>query len=303
MSTWSNIYTIAGFNLEIISTAGDPTSFLPPKMQDFASSGSADLTTDFTITLEYDETAQADPLKRFFPSKFKLSRREGREDREDRLAFVGVNGRDRILGWISSRRDRGEIGLPRLEGPWRIEQEGEVVGDAIQALIGACLQSRLLACGGTLLHAAGITLKKQGYAFVGHTRAGKTTLVQDFPDSAILGDDLVAVREIDEEAQLFGTPWPGREGGTVAPGSAPLVAIFNLHRELPPGLEEMTPPLAVAELSANAPRLGYEGEEGELLAAFSRMAEFIPIYRLSIKLGDDVLSWLKDFSAKGGMRL
>jgi hypothetical protein len=297
LSTWNNTYTIAGFNLEIISTAGDPTSFLPPRMQDFTSSGPADLTTDFTIALEYDDTAQADPLKRFFPSKFKLSRRE------ERLAFICVNGRERILGWISSQRDRGEMGLPRLEGPWRIEQEGEVVGEAIQALIGACLQCRLLACGGTLLHAAGITLKKQGYAFVGHTQAGKTTLVKDFPKKAILGDDLVAVRKIDEEPLLFGTPWPGREGGTVAPGSAPLKAIFNLHRELPPGLEEMTPPQAVAELSANAPRLGYEGEEGELLAAFSRMAQGIPIYKLSIKLGDDVMSWLKDFSAKGGMRL
>ena len=300
MSTWNKTFTIAGFNLEIISTAGDPTSYLPPRMQDFASSGLAETTgpagldIDFTIALTYDDTAQADPLKLFFPSKFKLSRRE---DREGRLTFVGVNGRERILGWITSERDRGEMGLPRLEGPWRIEQEEEVVGEAVQALIGACLQCRLLASGGTLLHAAGVVLEDQGYAFVGHTRAGKTTLVQDFPESAILGDDLVAVREIDEEPLLFGTPWPGREGGTVSPGSAPLQAIFNLHRELPPGLEEMTPPQAVAELSANAPRLGYEGEEGELLAAFSRMAKSIPIYRLSIKLGDDVLSWLRKFSA------
>jgi len=293
LSNRSSTYLIAGFGLELISMIGDPVPFLPPRMKDFSESGPADL----TIELKHDEEAQADPLKRFFPSKFKLSLQG------ERLAFIGVNGRARLLGWISPQRDRGEICLPMLQGPWRIEQEEEVVKEAVQAFIGACLQCRLLATGGTLLHAAGITLNNKGYAFVGHTRAGKTTLAQEFPASAVVGDDLVAVGGAGTQVSLFGTPWPGREGGIVAYGGMPLRAIFILHRELPPGMEEMTPPQAVAELAADAPRLGYEGEEGELLNAFSRMAEAIPIYRLSVKLGDDVVSWLEDFSNEGGMRL
>jgi hypothetical protein len=293
LPTWNSVYNIAGFNLEIISTAGDIASYLPPRIRDFSTSGPADL----SISFDYDEEAQADPLKRFFPSKFRLSLQE------QRLTFVGVNGGERILGWISSRRDKAEMGLPRLEGPWRIEQEQDAVREAIQAFIRACLQCRLLASGGTLLHAAGITLENEAYAFVGHTRAGKTTLSREFPASAVLGDDLVAVRDMRKKYLLFGTPWPGREGGTVASRGLILRAVFNLHRELPPGLEKMTQPEAVAELEADAPRLGYPEEEQELLDVFSRMAEAIPIYRLSIRLGDDVSSWLRDFSSKGGMRL
>ncbi|GAG37958.1 unnamed protein product, partial [marine sediment metagenome] len=112
MSNWSDTYLIAGFNLEITSTAGDATPYLPPHMKDFTASGPADLTINF----KHEEEAQADPLKRFFPSKFRLSLHE------ERLVFVGVDGRVRILGWISSQRDWGEMGLPPLQGPWRIEQ-------------------------------------------------------------------------------------------------------------------------------------------------------------------------------------
>lgn len=288
MSSWRSSYLVAGIRLEIVSSVGDASGFLPPNMRDFPPAGGADL----TVELKEDERAQADPLKHFFPSKFVLTSRAGE------LLFEGINGRKRLLGNISTQRDRGELGLPRLDKPWRIVEEREVVEEALQAFLKACLQLRLLKEGGTLLHAAGVAFEGEGYAFAGHTRAGKTTLKRDFPPSAVLGDDLVAVREIGGKLLLFGTPWPGREGGTVAYGGLPLRAVFNLHPELPPGLRRMVPAEAVAELACNAPRLGYAGEEDELLAIFSSASAIAPIYKLSIRLGDDVPSWLEEFRLK-----
>lgn len=285
MLSWTNSYEICGLRLLIVSSAGDPSPFLPPQTEDFQSRGNPDLSIEFYE----DDRAAADPLKYFFPPKFVLARQESG------FAFIGINGRKRQLGTISSARDRGQMGVPRLDGVWRIAEERGFVEEALQGFVRACLQCRLLAAAGTFLHAAGIALDGNGYAFVGHTRAGKTTLSRHFPASHLLGDDLVAFRET-ERFMLFGTPWPGREGGRVGSGGVPLRAIFNLDRTGPKGLQRMQPAQAVAELAVNAPRLGHEGEEAELLGIFSSAALALPIYNLSLGLEDDVYTWLKAFN-------
>jgi hypothetical protein len=248
---------------------------------------------DIRVEFYEDETASADPLKHFFPPKFMLVE-EG-----DSFQFLGINGKQRRLGDLNRERDLGRIGLPMLDRAWRIKDEREFTEQALQGFLRACLQCRLLAEGGTFLHAAGVVMDGRGYAFVGHTRAGKTTLSRRFPPEELLGDDLVAIRE-SQGFNLFGTPWPGREGGRVGPGGFSLEAIFNLDRRRPRGLKRMYPAQAVAELAVNAPRLGYEGEEVELLAIFSSASLALPIYNLSLSLEDDVRAWLEAFGRGGG---
>jgi hypothetical protein len=289
LRAWRSSFSICGLRLLITSSVGDPLPYLPSQMRDFAEAGEPELIIDFFE----DERASADPLKHFFPPKFALAK-EGPE-----LAFLGINGKKRRLGVISGDRDSAGMGLPPLDQPWRISEEREFVQEAIQGFVRACLQSRLLAEGGTFLHGAGVLMQGKGYAFVGHTRAGKTTLSRRFPISNLLGDDLVAIREA-RGFKLFGTPWPGREGGKVGPGGVPLVAVFNLDRERPKGLERIAAAEAVAEMAVNAPRLGHEGEEGELLAIFSSAALTVPIYNLSLRLEDDVYAWLQDFEKEEG---
>ena len=56
-----------------------------------------------------------------------------------------------------------------------------------------------------------------------------------------------------------------------------------------PGKEEQ----ALAELTANAPRMGFAAEESKLLTVFSSLVQAVPIYRLSLRLGDDAMPYLK----------
>jgi hypothetical protein len=285
LSSWSREYLVAGLRLEIVSSAGDPTDCLPPSMGDFNSPdpGPADITVEF----RQDDEAQADPLRRFFPPLFTLARSgEG-------LSFDGADGKRKGLGFIRGDHARAEMGIPSLDTPWRIEEEGKAVREATQAFLKACLQCRLLEEGGSMMHAAGVTWEGRGFSFTGHTRSGKTTLSRDFPAGAVLGDDLVALREARGGFTLFGTPWPGREGGIVSYGGVPLRAVFSLHPEMEPGLHLQNPGEALAELASNAPRLGYEGEESKLLGVFSSLAFSVPIYTLSLKLGDDVMPFLR----------
>ncbi len=290
MSNWSNGYLVAGIHLEIVSSVGDPSPYLPPAMPDFASTGHPDLTIEF----KEDEQAQADPLRRFFPPQFAVVR-DGAG-----LSFDGIEGRRKRLGTIASGGSRGLLGLPDLHRSWRLAEEEEAVREAVWSFVRACLQCRLMEAGGTLMHGAGVVHGGYGYALTGHTRAGKTTLSRDFPAEAVLGDDLVALGQGEGAFELFGTPWPGREGGTVAYGGVPLRAVLHLHPELEPGLYAQSPAEAVAELVSNAPRMGYADEESKLLVIFSSLVVAVPIYRLSVTLGDDVMPFFERIASERG---
>lgn len=93
------------------------------------------------------------------------------------------------------------------------------------------LFARLLADrGGIILHGSGIILKEKGFLFVGHSDAGKTTLVKIFNHHArILNDDRMIVRKEDGGFYLYGTPWHG-ELSLVAPDRVPLSAILFLNQ-------------------------------------------------------------------------
>jgi len=93
------------------------------------------------------------------------------------------------------------------------------------------LFARLLADrNGVILHGSGIILKEKGYLFVGHSDAGKTTLVRLFKHRArVLNDDRIIVRKEDGRFYLYGTPWHG-EISLVAPDRVPLKAILFLNQ-------------------------------------------------------------------------
>ena len=93
------------------------------------------------------------------------------------------------------------------------------------------LFARLLADrGGIILHGSGLIFKEKGCLFVGHSDAGKTTLVRLFKHHAkILNDDRMIVKKENGNFYLYGTPWHG-EVSLVAPDRIPLKAIFFLNQ-------------------------------------------------------------------------
>ncbi len=104
------------------------------------------------------------------------------------------------------------------------------------------LFARLLADrNGIILHGSGIILKEKGCLFVGHSDAGKTTLVKFFKHRArVLNDDRVIVRKEDGRVYLYGTPWQG-EVSLVAPDRVPLKAILFLNQAEENRIEKVKP--------------------------------------------------------------
>lgn len=83
---------------------------------------------------------------------------------------------------------------------------------------------------GCMLHAAGVDLDGEGLLFVGHSEAGKSTMIKLFDGKArILCDDRIIVRKDSNGFRIYGT-WHHGEIPVVSPLSAPLKAILLLEK-------------------------------------------------------------------------
>jgi len=83
---------------------------------------------------------------------------------------------------------------------------------------------------GCYIHAAGIELDGKGMLFVGHSEAGKSTMVNMLQNRArIFCDDRIIVRRAARGFRIHGT-WSHGDVEEVYPGSAPLSSVFFLEQ-------------------------------------------------------------------------
>lgn len=89
----------------------------------------------------------------------------------------------------------------------------------------------LAARGGLMMHAAGIAVSKDaGYVFFGPSGSGKTTVCRlSHPRYRILCDELIAIRPDGAGYRLYGTPFNGEWGDSLAE-DVPLRELFFLRQ-------------------------------------------------------------------------
>jgi radical SAM protein with 4Fe4S-binding SPASM domain len=81
-----------------------------------------------------------------------------------------------------------------------------------------------------MLHSSGVLFEGNGLLFVGHSEAGKSTMVKILKGrSEILCDDRNIIRKWPEGYRIYGT-WSHGEVPLVSPASAPLKAVFFLNK-------------------------------------------------------------------------
>ena len=121
---------------------------------------------------------------------------------------------------------------------------------SVDSLLRICFAQLLAARGGLMFHAAGIATGDVGHVFFGPSGSGKTTVCQlSAPGRRILCDEIVAVRPEGAGARLYGTPFAGAWGDSLAE-DVPLRGMFWLkqaarHRVVP--LEDATAVRALLE--------------------------------------------------------
>jgi len=105
----------------------------------------------------------------------------------------------------------------------------------------------LAARDGLLLHGTGVEHNGSGWIFAGPSGSGKSTLaslVCKRDGMQILSDERLAVRKVDGEWFLFGTPWCSSAGAAL-PRRAPLRGIFFLRHGRSVAATPLSPSTAV----------------------------------------------------------
>ena len=151
--------------------------------------------------------------------------------------------------------------------------------------------------GDLVLHAVGIDLGGAGYCFAGRSGAGKSTLAAALMaagGATMLGDDNLALRYLEDRFRIFGTPWH-QDPARCSPHGAPLERFFFLDRNGDPGVKPLKPVDGIARLLQTA-FIPYYRQDAmpTILERLSLLAEAVPFYTLSYRLGDDVMALIRE---------
>lgn len=143
-----------------------------------------------------------------------------------------------------------------------------------------------------ILHAAGIAVDGKGYAFVGSSGVGKSTLAEALakePGVTMLGEDQVVLRYLEEQFWIFGTPWHERPE-LCSPIGVPLTKVFFLERTDGEQLERLLPVEGVKRLLQTAFIPYYRSEKMPgILGRLTMLAEEVPFYRIRYQIGSTIL--------------
>jgi len=180
----------------------------------------------------------------------------------------------------------GELGLNGAKGSYPLLQGLEIV----------LFVNWLAGFSDVILHAAGVAVDGKGYCFTGRAGAGKSTLAASLalnPTATVLGEDQVVLRYIDGRFWIFGTPWHANPD-LCAPLGVPLEKLFFLDREAPHPLTAIAPFDGVTRLLQIAFVPYYRPAAiAAILDRLALLAERVPFYTLSYRLGDDPLALIQ----------
>ncbi len=143
-----------------------------------------------------------------------------------------------------------------------------------------------------LLHASGIAVDGKGYAFVGPSGVGKSTLAGLLSKEAgvtVLGEDQLALRLLDNRFWIFGTPWHENRS-LCAPLGVPLEKILFLDKKDEDTLFAVTALEGVTQLLQTAFIPYYRPEllDG-ILERLDTLANTVSLVHFSYLPGNDVL--------------
>jgi hypothetical protein len=196
---------------------------------------------------------------------------------------------------------RGEIDLAAHEAWVSTPCEDRAPSGLERTLAYICMQVLPREGDGLLLHAAGVVLDGDGYAFTGPSGAGKTTvarLAQGHAD--VLTDENVVIRlaNVRRSAELVSTPfW----GSSTPPElvrrvnrAVPLAAIFTLAHTPDFRLERLSPSQAVIALLVTE-KVATERSDSAAawLAAAERLIAEVPVFRLGFRPTTELWDFLR----------
>ena len=151
--------------------------------------------------------------------------------------------------------------------------------------------------GGLLVHACAISYEQSGFLFLGSSGSGKTTLVDLFANNSealILNDDRIIIRQINQQLQIYGTPWHGT-GCFANNYTAPLKAIYFLKQSSQNEIVAMDSLAAVSRLFVTCFSALWDKRATEFTLDFCKdICSKIPCYELGFLPDQSVVEYFKE---------
>jgi hypothetical protein len=289
MASYFRYYRIAGIIIEVESELPFTEETFLPKFKAFEVAGPGEDTIHIRHHFSIPDEILRDPGKRTggYPPWTIFAK-------DDRWVYVAASedpDAPRIYQAAVFTRDyaRGDIYHPDSARYLKGGIHSLTLSPTDQIFLAPALAARD-AC---YLHASGVIYKERGLLFLGHSEAGKSTMVKMMRDrSEILCDDRVIVRRWPEGFRVHGT-WSHGEVPDVSPGPAMLKAIFLLVKDVDNGVQSedkraafrhlmdcLIKPFATADWWDRTLSLG------------ERLASEVPFYRLRFDMSGKVLGLL-----------
>jgi hypothetical protein len=151
---------------------------------------------------------------------------------------------------------------------------------------------------GIEVHACGIVdVTGDGWLFIGHSGAGKTTLARIWekePGVAILSDDRIILKQEEKRLWMYGTPWHG-EADLALPSRAPLKHIFFAQHDQKNSLKSKTGAEAAALLFSRSFPVFYSPDGLEFAIDFcGEIAHAIPCSDLGVVPDRGIIDFIRE---------
>lgn len=153
---------------------------------------------------------------------------------------------------------------------------------------GAEFYGALISFGGFFLHSSAVMMDGKAYLFSAPSGTGKSThtslWLERFAGRAqILNDDKPAIRVIDDEIRVFGTPWSGKSDSSVNTDVA-LAGICFLERDTVNRIEEISKEEGIKEVLNQTIRPSDRAQMLQLLDTLDIVISRTPIYRMGCNI-------------------
>lgn len=163
---------------------------------------------------------------------------------------------------------------------------------------GAAFANRLAYLGGVVMHGSSIAYEGKGVVFSAPSGTGKsthTTLWQKrFGEKVTpINDDKPAIRFVDEQPYIYGTPWSGKTDKNHNI-SVPLHAVVFIERASQNCIRRLSPTEALLRISNETVRPFYDAGQGiRVLDCTQKLIETIPMYLLGCTISEDAAELVK----------
>ena len=166
------------------------------------------------------------------------------------------------------------------------------IDDYIHGLYNTGFSYKILEHNGCVLHSSAIAVDGNAYLFSAHSGTGKSThtslWLENFKDRAeIINDDKPAIREIDGEFYVYGTPWSGKSNLNLNK-KVKLKGITFIEQSKENWIEEISNEEALTMLLSRSFRHKQKENMSKLLKVFdSLLKSNVKIYKMGCNISND----------------